>query len=464
MISLLFLLAFQTLDGEPHARARIGINVNEVREWTSDVSFANVALQAGPWRQLADPALFATVDERGLPTEPAKSIVFTGDYPYRKGFYELEGAGLALGGSGVVQSVDGGRFWLLDGFGSVSLIAAEPPIGDHALWDVRSRGETFNPRFIELLRELGPDTIRTLNWSRIRFVGAHGRQGWTPDWSQRPGPDALRQNADQGVALELHRALWEAVGSNGWINIPHLADEEYVRGMARVFEGFAGRLYVEFSNEAWNPGFPVFDWVETNRGTLTRGQFVGLAARQAFEWWSDEVDTVDVRFVVMGNRGDAAFAADQMTVVDELAGGLGCAAYFRAESGIVDPELLVDSARANLAGRTRDGLVAHAALAESWGVPFLGYEGGPNLFGAAGVAADSLPSLGAACSELFWTASEADMSLLCIYAGFRNPSTLGSYGWRHNLYVTIPKWEAAVSWNNGSVLLTPRLAQPVRRP
>jgi len=443
VLASLLLLAVQASGPD----LRLGINVNEVREWTSDVSFANVARQAGPWRMLADPTQLATLDAAGNPLEPAKSIVFTGDYPYPPGLYVLDAEpGITLGGAGVIASAGGGRFWRLAGRGAVSIVATTTPTREIDLWEGRNYGQTFSPYYLSLLQRFEPDTIRTLNWSRIRFVGYGGRQGWIPDWSQRTLPGETRQNVDRGVALELHRRLWEEVGSNGWINIPHLADEEYVRGMARVFDGFAGTLYVEFSNEGWNSSFPVNAWVQANRGALSPGAYFGQQARQAFEWWADEVDTTRVRFVVMGFLRDVGFARDQVEQVGGLADAVGCAAYFRGDPRPASPQELVETARANLQAVTRPGVAEHAALALQHGIEFLGYEGGPNLLGGMSVPADTLPEIGLGCTELFQMADEEGMTMLCVYAAFRLPSPLGSYGWRHSLLDSTPKWDAALDW------------------
>ena len=38
-------------------------------------------------------------------------------------------------------------------------------------------------------------------------------------------------------------------------------------------------------------------WIQANRGSKSQGTYFGEKARQAFEWWEDEVDTSNVRFV-----------------------------------------------------------------------------------------------------------------------------------------------------------------------
>lgn len=53
--------------------------------------------------------------------------------------------------------------------------------------------------------------------------------------------------------------LTNTLGTNLWINIPHLANDEYVTNMATMIWNNIRpdvKVYVEYSNEVWGTLFP----------------------------------------------------------------------------------------------------------------------------------------------------------------------------------------------------------------
>jgi Secretion system C-terminal sorting domain/delta endotoxin len=86
----------------------------------------------------------------------------------------------------------------------------------------------------------------------------------------------------KGVAWEYLILLANASNTDVWINIPHAADDDYITKIAQAFKyGTDGvnpytttqinpvfpplnpnlKLYVEYSNEVWNTGFPVYGYL-----------------------------------------------------------------------------------------------------------------------------------------------------------------------------------------------------------
>jgi hypothetical protein len=77
------------------------------------------------------------------------------------------------------------------------------------------------------------------------------------DWSERTLPH-MRQTQGEGVAWEYVLELANQTGKNVWINVPIHASDDYVVGLAvllrdRLHPG--ATVYVESSNEVWNPLF-----------------------------------------------------------------------------------------------------------------------------------------------------------------------------------------------------------------
>jgi hypothetical protein len=140
------------------------------------------------------------------------------------------------------------------------------------------------------------DPIKTLvsKFSVIRFMdflatNANQQKTWSerplPTWasfnrySNAKSPTSTNKYGWQGIGAPLEHAILFAneTGKNAWINIPVLADDDYVRNVARMLAyGSDGvtpysspqanpiypplnsnlHVYIEYSNELWNSGGP----------------------------------------------------------------------------------------------------------------------------------------------------------------------------------------------------------------
>lgn len=116
---------------------------------------------------------------------------------------------------------------------------------------------TFHPIWVEHLRRF--KVIRFMNWMSF----------WLPmpemDWSDRPRQHAFTQAGNdqfelvtvRGVAPEYIVELSNLLGCDVWINIPPLATDDYIRGLATLLKtGLAttAKVYVEYGNEIWAVG------------------------------------------------------------------------------------------------------------------------------------------------------------------------------------------------------------------
>lgn len=141
--------------------------------------------------------------------------------------------------------------------------------------------------FIEFRR----GSVRNLSIVHERHLEAHAAgQIFNPDWLARIGSveqmrfmDWMLTNnstvtswedrarvgdytwARRGVPLETIIALANQTGAEPWVNIPHLADDTYVREFARVMHDGLNpelRAWFEYSNEVWNWSFQQAQWAE----------------------------------------------------------------------------------------------------------------------------------------------------------------------------------------------------------
>ncbi|RKF16927.1 hypothetical protein D6850_05195 [Roseovarius spongiae] len=145
-------------------------------------------------------------------------------------------------------------------------------------------GALFRPGFLDMLR--GAKCLRFMDWMNTNDSG----QG---DWSARPRVSDFSYTR-YGVPVEVMLALANTLESDAWFNMPHLADDAYLTGFARmVKDGLAPGLkaHVEYSNEMWNWQFLQTEWADAKAferwGEKDRGaQFHGMRAAEAAQAWA----------------------------------------------------------------------------------------------------------------------------------------------------------------------------------
>lgn len=185
----------------------------------------------------------------------------------------------------------------------------QTPITDLKVWLAHNNGslegQLFHPLFLQRIADADWGFLRFMDWGA---TNASPQQ----NWSDRRKPSHIFMNGiitarapaagsdpnrETGVAYEHMVALCNATGRNLWINIPHLATEEYITKLAQLIrfgsngsEPYTGanpnaefpplnsnlKVYVEFSNEIWSNGFafPQGNWAQD------QAIAAGLAANQ----------------------------------------------------------------------------------------------------------------------------------------------------------------------------------------
>ena len=92
----------------------------------------------------------------------------------------------------------------------------------------------------------------------IRFMEFAQVNGSTvSQWSERTPLGYYTYGSDEskGVPYEWMIQLCNETQTNAWINIPHLADENYIMQLASLFKNNLDpnlKIYIEYSNETWN--------------------------------------------------------------------------------------------------------------------------------------------------------------------------------------------------------------------
>ena len=303
----------------PEGAPALAMGLNGIADWSSQNPFVNAMKSARPWIghikgqwggvEAKDLRAAGALDENGWPLRVPDTVtkletfLFADQSPddgYLPGTWlvRYEGKGdLEIGGRARnVRLANGeGRFTLTpgDGLVSVALNQTDPddPIRNIAIFredqlPLYEAGVLFNPDWIAVVENLR--SVRFMDW-----MLTNGSE--TVSWDDRPKMDDFSW-VEKGVPLPVMVALANQLGADPWFNMPHKADDAYVREFSRyVRDTLDPRLiaYVEYSNEVWNFIFPqaLFAqeqatalWGRDDSGWM---EYYGLRAAQVMDIWTD---------------------------------------------------------------------------------------------------------------------------------------------------------------------------------
>ena len=134
-----------------------------------------------------------------------------------------------------------------------------------SLEQAAEQGSVFDPRFLNNIK----------GYSNIRFMGYQDTNGAvdTKTWADRTRPEMRtyqRDHQDRG-AIEVMTALGNIIDSDIWVNMPAKVDDDYIRRYAQLTLDTLEserKVYVEYSNEAWNFGFKMTYWMQEQAEAL----------------------------------------------------------------------------------------------------------------------------------------------------------------------------------------------------
>ncbi|WP_206338570.1 hypothetical protein [Antarcticimicrobium sediminis] len=306
---------------QPIGPVPMAIELNAVTDWSTQQPFIDVMKTARPWIghlpgkwggiDHDDLAQAGYLDENGWPMEippelgsigtvlltsmPEQAHTLAGHYVLR-----FEGDGI-LEVKGQVSNVHYGegeiRFDYAPNPGLVDIRIQRTDrkkTGDYlrnitvvkednlAMFDA---GAVFNPDFLHVLDGFG--ALRFMDWMRTN-------NSEVMHWADRPQIDDYTYSL-RGVPAEVMIDLANLLGVDGWFNIPHLANDDYVRRLATLVHDTLWHdlsAYVEFSNEVWNWQFKQARWADRmarERWGKDNGwvQYYALRASEVAAIWSD---------------------------------------------------------------------------------------------------------------------------------------------------------------------------------
>jgi len=258
-------------------------------------------------------------------------------------------------------------------------------------------GELFNPMFLDSLK--GYRALRFGIW-----MDDDGNEEVARPWSARPVPQDARWRK-KGAPIEVMVALSNRVHADPWFSMPYAADDAYLRRFAQMVKKSldpARKVYLEYSNEVWNPSFPTTVHARKKGLALALSKdpdeavirYYAKRAAEVFAIWEQVfpkerlVRVLSFQFDGLPEYSDevALSFGDTRDHVDALAVG----PYFGTELGadaqaaarvkkMTLDELMQELETASLP-HAKAMMLAHAAVARKHGLPMIAYEGGQHLW------------------------------------------------------------------------------------
>jgi len=178
-------------------------------------------------------------------------------------------------------------------------------------------GQLFNPAFLKLIQ----------NFRALRFMDWFQTNGSTlSSWSDRPIPTYAFFGTPKGVPIEIALQLANTISADAWMNVPVMADDNYITQMATLVRhqlGNTQKIYVELSNEVWNGSFSQYRYAVDQGKALWPSQpsggggfeynreWFGMRTAQMCDIWKS-VWGPDPRLVcVLGAQAAYSFSATE---------------------------------------------------------------------------------------------------------------------------------------------------------
>lgn len=373
-------------------QSAIGINLQGVNSYSSEVPFLNVFKMGGGWMTQGNgqwdtheeqylnldangyPRSLTAVNEAGSQTFDSVSVLLLNNLPATANGYYPGGQYVVLydgqgtlsyffdaklvshsPGRDVIQVTPSGSGML------VKITSTDPQHTGNYIRNIRvvqaqyesalNAGQVFNPILLADLKNFR--AIRFMDWLRTN-------NSTLSSWSSRPLPSDAFWGTDNGVPLEICIQLANALSADAWLNIPATATNDYVTQMANLVQSELGptqKAYVEFSNEVWNSTFT------QNAYSITEGTSQFPAAPNkwyaGWEWYGMRVAQIGdiwysvygstafssrVAIVMAGQAANSAVLQEELSTPDWKGAGNGPAASHHIGAAAIAPYFLFTSA------------------------------------------------------------------------------------------------------------------------
>lgn len=470
-------------------RHRMGLNISGMSYWATEQAFSNLAYNAARWRVQIKNAPFTwdtplpPMTDDGYPLEvPRDSVmdsflIFT---PHRKNLpvklsvlYDGKGRMGYVGGAEIearfpgrddVRNLRNG-----DAF-TARLVETDPtdPLRNIRVYERNSIPKnTFREPFLERLQ--GMSALRFMDW-----MGTNNSK--VRHWDDRPKIGQFGRS-DEGVPLEHMIELCNLTGIDPWFNMPHLADDTYVRSFAeQVRKNLdpALQIHVEYSNEVWNMIFEQADYAGkrglelgfSKDGYEAQLRYYAHRTTQILRLWEEVFDHEKDRIIGVYSAQSVNDWTSKTILswegVQEHADVLAIAPYFGG--GLGAPETATEISRwpldrlfaeleKEIDGENKAFIQTQVGVARRYNLKLYAYEGGQHLVGYNGaennealtdlfIAANRDPRMGELYKRHLKSWWDAGGDLYAVFASMGEPSKWGSWGLLEIEGKSHPKWDA----------------------
>jgi hypothetical protein len=250
----------------------------------------------------------------------------------------------------------------------------------------------WSPVFLNRWR--GVACLRFMDWM-------HTNGSTISRWAERPTLESATFSG-KGVALEWMIDLCNELKCDAWFCMPHLADDDYVRSFAAMVKAKLDpklKVYIEYSNEVWNPQFAQYKYAEAEgrkRGFMNQPvwKFTAQRSVEIFRIWEKEFGGRDRLVRVLPTQ--AAVGAVSEAILAEAgkdADALAIAPYMglsvpvvaregRLTTGEVQDwtvEQVLDYVEKNALPKATAAMQNQKQIAAKHGLKLIAYEGGQHM-------------------------------------------------------------------------------------
>jgi len=409
-------------------QTRIGVNLNGIADWSSQWSFVDVfkmsrdwipQREGAPWGQGGPLQLTPDGWVASLaPGQWAETVMMINTEDYPSGQYTLlyDGEGkLTFTERNVkVVSQTPGRM-VVDVkpsdqgvFLQIRETNPKNPIRNIRFimpgFEQTYKTQPFHPLFLKRIAQFR--TLRFMDWMSTN-------NSPVVNWSERSTPNSVRYSTDRGVPLEVMIQLANTLKIDPWFTIPAKASDDYVRQFATMVRDRLDpslKVYVEYSNEVWNPQFQQHRYA-SQQGLalkLEPGDF-GAALRyysqrsvEVFKIFEQVIGANSGKRMVRVLAGQAAnpWTAEQILGWKDAykhADAYAIAPYFEGsnldnngDSDLNDVkradlilnmsvDQIIDNLLVGMTTRVKPTLDKNYKVSQQYGLPLYAYEGGTHL-------------------------------------------------------------------------------------
>jgi hypothetical protein len=359
-----------------NAQSPLGLDLQGIAYYSTENPFLNVMLNSGGWVTSSNSTYdtgeeaYLQLDSNGYPTtllasssDPNSSQRFSfvqvpilnalpntpnGYYPAGQYIVTYQGAGtLQFAGDAKLVSSSTGKYLInvatATSTGIFLQIRTTDPSGvGNYIRNIQvipasnaaalAAGQIFNAAFLSRIRNF--HTMRFMDWLSTN-------NNTLKSWSDRPLQSNAFWGTSNGVPIETAVQLANAVSADAWLNVPAMADNNYITQMATLVHGLLGtsqKAYVEYSNEVWNGMFSQANYAQVQgQATFPSGlgspfdynrNFFGMRTAQICDIWKSTWGTDANRVVcVLGAQAANPYTATESLSCPFWTSGAPCSAH-----------------------------------------------------------------------------------------------------------------------------------------